>query len=238
MAVMTQADSSCSPLLKKSSKVSILVADDHPLLRRSLKNVLEEQADFQVVAEASDGEEAVRLATELEPDVVIMDIGMPKLNGLEATRQIKASHPRVAVLVLTVYDNESYVLEILKAGAAGYLTKSVFGEEVVQAVRGIITGEVVLSPSIAELLLRQAARYPTKPIPLEAGEKLSTRELEIIKLAARGMSNKEIAVHMGLRLRTVKGYLENIFSKLGVGSRTEAVVTGLEAGFLTIDDVR
>ena len=237
MSIMTVIPSNNS-LLKKSTKIKVLVADDHPLLRRSLKNILEEQNDFQVVAEASDGEEAAKLAAELEPDVVIMDIGMPKLNGLEATRLIKASHPNIAVLVLTVYDDEKYVLEILKAGAAGYLTKSVFGEEVVQAVRGIITGEVVLSPSVAELLLNQAARYPTKPVPLEAGEKLSIRELEIIKLAARGMSNKDIAAQMRLSLRTVKGYLAKIYSKLGVASRTEAVVTGLESGFVTIDDIR
>ena len=235
---MKEAHSSYSSLLNKANKVTVLVADDHPLLRRSLRNLLEEQPDFQVVAEASDGEEAVKLATELEPDIIIMDIGMPKLNGLEATRRIKASHPNVAILILTVYDDEKYALEVLRAGAAGYLTKSVFGEEVVQAVRGIITGEVVLSPLIAELLLKQAARYPTKPVSLEAGEKLSTREVEVIKLAARGMSNKDIAAHLRLSVRTVKGYLANIFSKLGVGSRTEAVVRGLETGFLTIDDIR
>jgi len=220
-----------------SDKTTILIADDHPLLRQSIKVILDKQPDFQVVAEAGDGEEAVKLADELNPDVVIMDIGMPKLNGLEATRQIKASHPNIVVLVLTIHSDDKYILEILKAGAAGYLTKSVFGEEVVQAVRGVVTGEVVLSPSIAQLLLRQAARYPTKTVSLEAGEKLSTRELEVIKLAARGMGNKDIALELGISLRTVKGHLANTFSKLGVGSRTEAIMTVLQANLLTIDDM-
>lgn len=234
---MTETRSTSAPLYGKPGKVTILIADDHPLLRQSLRNILDEQTDFQVVAEACDGEEAVRLANQLEPDVVIMDIGLPKLDGLEATRQIKAIHPNIVVLVLTVYGDDKHVLNILQAGAAGYLTKSVFGEEVVQAIRGVVAGEVVLSPSVAQLLLRQAARYPTKPVLLEAGEKLSTRELEVIKLVARGMSNKDIAMALGLSLRTVKGYLANIFSKLGVASRTEVVISSLQTGFLTIDDI-
>jgi len=235
---MTQIRSTSAALHRNPGKVTILIADDHPLLRQSLRNILDKQTDFQVVAEACDGEEAVRLANQLEPDVVIMDIGLPKLDGLEATRQIKARHPNIVVLVLTVYGDDQHVLNILQAGAAGYLTKSVFGEEVVQAIRGVVAGGVVLSPSIAQLLLRQAARYPTKPVLLKAGEKLSTRELEVIKLVARGMSNKDIATALGLSLRTVKGYLANIFSKLGVASRTEVVISGLQTGFLTIDDIQ
>ena len=235
---MTETRSTSAPFHGKLGKVTILIADDHPLLRQSLRNILDKQTDFQVVAEACDGEEAVRLANQLEPDVVIMDIGLPKLDGLEATRQIKAIHPNIVVLVLTVYGDDKHVLNILQAGAAGYLTKSVFGEEVVQAIRGVVAGEVVLSPSVAQLLLRQAARYPTKPVLLEAGEKLSTRELEVIKLVARGMSNKDIAMALGLSLRTVKGYLANIFSKLGVASRTEVVISSLQTGFLTIDDIQ
>lgn len=223
--------------LEESGKITIILVDDHPLLRQAIRNVLDKQADFQVIAEAGDGEEAVRLAGELAPDVMIMDIGMPVMNGLEATRQIKASHPRIAVLVLTVHSDDQYVIGILQAGAAGYLTKSVFGEELVQAIRGVVAGEMVLSSSIGQRLLKHAARYPTIPVSLEAGEKLSTRELEILKLAARGMSNKDIALEVGLSLRTVKGYLADIFSKLMVGSRTEAVITSLRAGFLSLDDL-
>ena len=214
-----------------------MLADDHPLLRHSIRSVLEKESDLQVIGEASDGEEAVTLAKELQPDVVLMDIGMPKLDGLEATRQIKAAHPNIAILVLTIHSDEQHIIGILQAGAAGYLTKSVFGEEVVQAVRGVVAGEMVLSPSIGQQLLKQAARYPTEPVYLEAGEKLTTRELEIIKLAARGMSNKSIAAELGLTLRTVKGHLANVFSKLNVGSRTEAVIAGLRRGFLSLDDI-
>ncbi len=217
---------------------TIVLADDHPLLRKALRDLLEKEADFAIVGEAGDGEEAVKLATETLPDVIIMDISMPNLDGLEATRQIKARCPNVAVLVLTVHTDDECILEILQAGAAGYLVKSAFGDEVVQAVRAVVTGEMVLSPSIGQRLLKQAARYPTKPVLLEAGEKLSARELEVLKLTARGMSNKEIAQTLEIKLRTVKGHLADIFSKLRVASRTEAVMAGLRVGFLSMDDIQ
>ena len=222
----------------ESGKTTVLLADDHPLLRQALRSLLKKEDDFEIVAEAGDGEEAIRLATELKPDVVIIDISMPRLDGLEATRQIKAACPEIAVLTLTVHNDDESIIEILQAGAAGYVIKSVFGDELVQAVRAVVTGDMVLSPSIGQRLLKYAARYPTKPVLLEAGEKLSTRDLEILKLTAKGMMNKDIGLSLGLDLRTVKGHLSNIFSKLGVGSRTEAVITGLRAGFLTLDDLQ
>jgi DNA-binding NarL/FixJ family response regulator len=214
------------------------LADDHPLLRKALRDLLEKEGDFEIVGEAGDGEEAVKLAAEISPDMVIMDISMPNLDGLGATQQIKARCPSVAVLVLTVHTDDECILEILQAGAAGYLVKSVFGDEVVQAVRAVVTGEMVLSPSIGQRLLKQAARYPTRPVLLEAGEKLSARELEILKFTARGLSNKDIALALGIKLRTVKGHLADIFSKLRVASRTEAVIAGLRAGFLSLDDIQ
>jgi NarL family two-component system response regulator LiaR len=221
----------------ESGKIRILLADDHPLLRQALRTVLENQPDFVVVGEAGDGVEAIRLTSELSPRVIIMDIGMPRMDGLEATRKIKLSNPNIAVLVLTVHTDEQYVIEILKAGAAGYLVKSIFGDEVIQAIRGVVAGEMVLSPSVGQQLIKEAARLPTKALPLPAGEKLSKRELEVLKLAARGLSNKDIAEKLGLSLRTTKGHLVEVFSKLGVGSRTEAVITGLRAGFLSLDDL-
>ncbi len=217
--------------------ITIVLADDHPLLRQALRNVLEKESDFHIIAEVSDGEEAVRLATELVPNVVIMDISMPKINGLEATRQIKAKCPGIAILVLTVHDDSEHILGILEAGAAGYLAKSVFGEQVINAVRGVVAGETVLSRSVSQQVIKHALRHITKPIALDAGEKITRRELEILRLAAIGMSNKDMSQRLELSERTVKGYLAEVFSKLNVGSRTEAVITALRAGILTLDDL-
>ena len=222
---------------KQTKKINILLADDHPLLRKALRDLLVQQDDFEIVAEASNGQEAVRLATELVPDVVIMDISMPGINGLEATRQIKMKYPSIAILVLTIHTDSEHILGILEAGAAGYLTKSVFGDEIIAAIRSVVAGETVLATSVFQQILKHAIRYMTKPLVLEGGEKLTTREMEILKLAARGMNNKDIAKELNLSLRTVKGYLVEIFSKLKVGSRTEAVITGLRAGFLSLKDL-
>ena len=218
----------------RTNKIGVILADDHPLMRQALRNVLEKQADFEIVAEADDGEEAVSLAAELVPDVVIMDISMPKLNGIEATRQIKAKNPEIIVLALTVHDDSEHILGILEAGATGYLTKGVFGNQVIQAIRSTVSGEAILSSQISQQILKYALRHVTKPIPLDAGEKLTARELEILKLAAKGMSNKDIALELNISLATVKGYMASTFTKLGVTSRTEAVTTGLRAGFITI----
>ena len=217
-------------------KIKIMIADDHPLLRQALRSVLEKYEDFEIIAEAGDGEETVRKAVELMPQVLIMDISMPKLNGLEATRIIKDKCPNIAILVLTVHDDSEHILSILEAGAAGYLTKSVFGEEVVHAIRGVAVGETVLSPSISQQVIKHALKYSTKPIRLDSGNRVTCRELEILKLAAEGLSNKDIALKLNLSLRTVKGYLVEIFSKLNVGSRTEAVITALRAGIITLDE--
>jgi two-component system, NarL family, response regulator LiaR len=221
-----------------TGKISILLVDDHPLLRQAIKDVLLKQEDFEIVAEAADGEEAVQLALKLKPKVVVMDISMPKMNGLEATRRIKEKSPEIIILALTVHTEDEYILDILQSGAGGYLIKNVFGDEVVQAVRAIAAGDMVLSPLIGQHLIKHAARHPTKPLMLEAGEKLTTREQEVLKLVAQGKSNKEIAKTLDLNLRTVKGHLTEIFSKLRVGSRTEAVITGLRAGFIAFDDIK
>jgi len=222
---------------EKASKIRILVADDHPLLRQALKTVLEKEDDFEVIAEASDGDAAVKLAVELIPDVVIMDISMPKVNGLEATMQIKANCPSIAVLVLTVHDDSEHILSLLHAGAAGYLTKGVYGDEVIRSIRAVVSGETVLSPSVSKQILKYASQYIRKPVTLEAGDRLTAREVEVLKLAATGLSNKDIASRLGLSLRTVKGYLADIFLKLHVSSRTEAVIISLEKGIISLDEL-
>ena len=220
-----------------TSKTRIMLADDHPLLRQALRDVLEKQPDFEVIAEASNGEEAVKLATEMLPDVVIMDISMPVLNGLEATTQIKATSPSIAVLVLTVHSDSEHILSILRAGAGGYLTKSVYGDEVIHAVRALVSGEMVLSPAVSQQIFKYAFQHSSEPKDLGTGNTLSSRELEVLHLAAKGISNKDIAKRLGLSLRTVKGYLAGIFQKLNVASRTEAVIICLKKGVLSLQDL-
>ena len=232
---MNEALSKAKSVTSETKKITIMLADDHPLVRKALRDVLEKQADFEIVAEAGDGEEAVKIATELVPDVVLMDITMPKLNGIEATRQIKAKCSNIAVLVLTVHDDSEHILGILEAGAAGYLTKRVFGEEVIHAIHSVVAGETVLSAEIFQQILKHAMRYATKPITIAVGEKLTVREIEILNWAAKGKSNKDIAAELNLSQATIKSYLSDIFTKLEVASRTEAVIIGLRAGILTLE---
>jgi NarL family two-component system response regulator LiaR len=218
-------------------KIRIILADDHPLLRQALRIVLEKQNDFEVIAEAGDGEEAVQLAKEMVPDVMIMDISMPKLSGLEATKLIKAECPSIAILVLTVHSDNEHIISILKAGAAGYLTKSVYGDEVINAVRALVSGETVLAPSVSQQILKYAFRHMTKPVSSDTYESFTNRELEILNLAASGMSNKDIALRLGLSLRTVKAYIADLFLKLKVTSRTEAVIVGLRKGIIELPNL-
>ena len=217
--------------------LTILIADDHPMLRRALRSLLEKEDDFQVIAEAGDGEEAIKLADALNPDMIIMDIGMPRVNGLEATRRIKASHPDIAILVLTVHDDAEYIFGILEAGAAGYIIKSEFDEQILQAIRGVAAGETVLSASITKQLLHYVMKHRVRQPSIEQVEQLTTREMEILRLAARGLSNKDISEKLNVSVHTVKGNLMDIFGKLEAASRTEAVMKGLLAGYISLDDI-
>ena len=215
-------------------KLKILIADDHPLLREALRHALDREKDVEVIAEASDGEEAVKLASELKPDVVVMDIVMPKLNGIEATKKIKEIAPNIAILILTAYDDEEYVLGLLDAGAAGYLLKSARGRDLVEAIRAIRSGESVLHPNIIAKLLKRAMTAPVEEH--KHTELFSERELQILKLVALGRSNKGIAGELFLSERTVKAHLTNIFNKLNVASRSEAIVKGLKWELVTLED--
>jgi NarL family two-component system response regulator LiaR len=215
-------------------KLTVLIADDHPLVREALNRTLESEEDIEVVAEASDGEEAVKLASELKPSVVVMDIVMPKLNGIEATRKIKEIAPDTAILILTAYDDDEYVLGLLDAGAAGYLLKSARGRDLVGAIRAIRSGESVLHPKIIAKLLKRATIAPSEEH--KASELLSERESEVLKLVTSGMSNKEIAEKLFLSQRTVKAHLTSVFNKLNVASRSEAIVKGLQWGLVTLEN--
>jgi two-component system, NarL family, response regulator LiaR len=221
----------------ESGLVTVILADDHPVVIKSLKNELDREPDFKVIGEANDGEKAVDLALKLKPRVVLMDIGMPNLNGIEATKAIKSSLPETIILVLTVYDDIEHILGILESGADGYLTKNISVEQIVHSMRLAVAGETVLSPQIFKQVLKYALRYITKPLVISDGTRLTPREQEILKMVARGLSNKEIADRVNLGPRTVKSHLVDIFSKLKVNSRTEAVIIGMRAGLIKLDDL-
>lgn len=217
--------------------IKLLIADDHAVVREGTRQILEREADISVVAEAADGEEAVRMADKSSPDVIIMDIAMPKMDGIEATKQIKSLHPNIAILILTAYDDDQFVFNLIEAGAAGYLLKSVRGHELVEAVRAVNAGESVLHPAIARKVLNRFAPAAGKEPKQKVLEVLSDREVEVLQLAARGLSNQDIANELCLSLRTVQAHLGHIFNKLQVSSRTEAVVRALKEGWITLSDV-
>ena len=217
--------------------IRVLIADDHAMVREGTRELLEQETDLAVVAEAGDGEEAVRLAGSLKPDVAIIDISMPRLNGIEATRQIKALYPSLAVLILTAYDDDEYVFSFLEAGAAGYLLKTVRGSDLIAAIRALHAGETVLHPIIARKVLKRFVPDMDKLEKQDTHKTLSDREMEILKLAARGLRSDDIASELCLSLRTVQGHLNHIFNKLSVSSRTEAVVNAIRESWITLDDL-
>jgi NarL family two-component system response regulator LiaR len=217
--------------------IRILIADDHAFVREGTRRILEQEPDLEVVAEAGDGEEAVKLACDLKPDVALLDVAMPRVDGIEATRRIKALCPAVAVLVLSAYDDDQFIFGLLEAGAAGYLLKSVRGQEIVEALRAVHAGESVLHPSVARKVLNRFAGVSGKPRERKFLDLLTEREMDVLKLVTKGLSNKDIAEGLCLSVRTVQGHLANIFNKLRVSSRTEAVVHALKEGWVTLDDV-
>jgi NarL family two-component system response regulator LiaR len=219
------------------SEISVLLAEDHLITRQGICRLLEDETNLKIIGEAGDGEEAVQMVTDKEPDVVIMDVAMPKLNGIEATRQIKIVRPETAVLILTAYDDDEYVFGLLEAGATGYLLKTASGDELIRAIHAVYKNEPVLDPVIARKVLNRF-RFHTKTRQTpKSSEPLNEREIEILKFAAGGMSNRGIADKLHLSRRTIEGSLRTIFNKIGVSSRVEAILFALRKGLFTLEEL-
>ena len=214
--------------------IKILLAEDHVVVRESIRQSLDRERDLEVVGEASDGEEAVQLTAKLKPDVVVMDVAMPNVNGIEATERIKTLHPATAVLALTAYDYDQYIFALLDVGAAGYLLKDVSTRELTDAIRAVHKGDCVLHPAVARKVL---IRFRGTPSEHEVLGLLTDREAKVLKMAATGMCNKDIAEQLSLSTRTIEAHFGSIFNKLGVGSRTEAVVYALKRGWFSLEDL-
>lgn len=210
--------------------VRVILADDHTMVRHGIRQFLEESGQVVVAAEAADGREALRLIAQHQPEVAILDIQMPGMSGIEVTRELQERFPDVRILILTAYDDDPYVFALLRAGADGYILKSADAEDLVQAVQQVASGHSALSPEIAHKVVQQLASGG----PAEQAEVLTPREVQVLQLAARGLTNKAIGQQLGISPRTVQGHLANVYGKLGVASRTEAVTEGLRQGWIVI----
>jgi len=213
-------------------KIKILVVDDHAVLRDGIHALLGLNDDIEIVGEASEGKEAVAKAQELMPDVVIMDIAMPGMDGLEATRRIRKKHPKMKVLVLTQHDNKEYVLSVIKAGASGYVPKRALGSELVSAIRAVKEGDSFLYPSAAAALIED---YLQQTKDQEPYDQLSAREREIFQLIAEGHTSREIADMLFLSQRTVQGHRVKIMEKLNLHNRTELIKYAMRKGVVSLD---
>jgi DNA-binding NarL/FixJ family response regulator len=217
------------------AQIRLLIAEDHAFVREGTSRLLELEPDMTVVGEARDGLEAVELVERLNPTLVLMDIAMARMDGIEATRQIRVHRPDLPVLILSAYDDDQYIFALVEAGAAGYLLKDIRQEELVAAIRAVNRGESVLHPTIArKIMLRLGGR--SEP-PAATVETLSDRETEVLRLAAGGASNAAIALRLEVSPRTVQAHLSNVFAKLGVGSRTQAVIAALRTGVIELEHI-
>lgn len=207
--------------------VRVLIADDHQIVREGLRALLQRMTGLSLVGEAADGEEAVRQATALDPDIVLLDLRMPRKDGVAAIREIKGARPKTRILVLTSYDDDEHVFTAIKAGAEGYLLKDTHPDQIMQAIQAVCRGESVLHPAIARKLLDELNRPPALP---PAEQPLTEREVAVIQLVAQGLSNYEIATRLGIGERTVATHVSNILSKLHLASRTQAALYAIRAG--------
>ncbi|NMB01626.1 MAG: response regulator transcription factor [Firmicutes bacterium] len=216
--------------------IKVLIVDDHPLLRQGLSTLLELEGGINVVGQASNGPEALRLAAELQPDVILLDINMPGMNGIEVAKTVRKRHPEVAILVLTIHDNESYVNEMIRSGAKGYLLKDAEPSQVVQAIKQVYSGESVYPPDLLEHVMERYHELEVQYGRLQTAATLSelsltSRELEILRYIVEGMSNKEIANTLFISEKTVKNHITSLLRKLDVEDRTQAAVFAVSQGF-------
>jgi len=211
--------------------MKILIADDHPVVREGLSAMLNRQPDIEVVGEAENGRECVEKTRELRPDIVLMDLRMPEMDGVEAMRQIAATNPEVRFIVLTTYDNDEYIFKGIEAGARAYLLKDSPREELFKAIRAVHRGESLIQPAVAGKVLDRFAELSRQ---VQVPEALSDREVEVVKLIAEGTANKEIAVSLHISESTVKTHIQTIFQKLGVSDRTGAVTQSIRKGIIRL----
>jgi len=225
-----------------SDRIKVMIVDDHPVFRQGLRDVLVSHQDLCVVGEATDGHEAIELAQELLPDVVLMDINLPTLNGLQATRQLKGLCPEINVIMLTAYDDEEQVYHAVRAGASAYHAKDVSPERLVDVIHHVSQGQYVIGgvvldeKGLGDWLLKKFRRFEGELFDDDARflSPLSPREMEILELVVRGMSNKEIAYHLGISHQTVKNHMTAVLSKMGVADRTQAAVYALRRGWVPL----
>ena len=221
--------------MSNNQPIRILIADDHHIVRRGIRDLLDTEPDMAIVGEATNGQEAVTAVADLKPDVVLMDLVMPVLDGIEATRQIKVQQPQMKILVLTSFATDDKVFPAIKAGALGYLIKDTGPEDLLNAIRQVYRGEASLHPTIAQKLLAEVAQPEKRPSP-PTTDPLTERELDVLKLLARGLSNQEIAENLVIGVTTVYSHVSNILGKLHLATRTQAALYALREGYVPLHE--
>jgi DNA-binding NarL/FixJ family response regulator len=219
--------------MENSGPIQVILVDDHAVVRKGIREFLEDEGDIRVVAEAADGETALMLLNEYKPDVVVLDVQMPGISGIEVTRRLRAAGYAVGILILTAYDDDPFIIAGIEAGANGYVLKSAAPEEIVRAVRAVHEGQSAVDPAVASKLIKYLSGRSAGSAH-KVPEPLTDRELEVLALVAEGLTNRAIGRKLGISDRTVQGHLANIFGKLGASSRTEAVMAAVKLGWIEV----